>query len=144
MSLPINSNHRTSNSRNLIRVSAIVLTMAVVLGAFWVWHQHKSSTDAGGYRTAVVDRGEIRVAISATGTLSAISTIQVGSQISGQVTAVLADFNDRVTKGEVLARIDPSTYQAQIAQGSAAVTGARATFASAQATLRNAEPDYAR
>ena len=99
---------------------------------------------AGGYRTATVDRGDIRVAISATGTLSAISTVDVGSQISGQVTAVLVDFNDHVSKGQVLARIDPSTYQAQIAQGSAAVGSARANLASAQATLRNAEADYTR
>jgi len=57
---------------------------------------------------------------------------------------VLVDFNDHVHKGDVLARIDPSTYQAQIAQGSAAVASARANLGSAQATLRNAEADYGR
>ncbi|MGH8079434.1 MAG: efflux RND transporter periplasmic adaptor subunit, partial [Lysobacter sp.] len=82
--------------------------------------------------------------ISATGALSAISTVDVGSQISGQVTDVLADFNDRVKKGQVIARIDPSTYEAQIAQGSAQVNNARAALATAQATLRNAELDYQR
>ena len=92
----------------------------------------------------MVERGDIRVAISATGTLGAISTVDVGSQISGLVTSVLVDFNDHVGKGQVLARIDPSTYQAQIAQGSAAVGSARANLASMQATLRNAEADYAR
>jgi HlyD family secretion protein len=91
-----------------------------------------------------VERGDIRVVISATGTLSAISTVDVGSQISGLVTEVLADFNDHVSEGQVLARIDPSTYEAQINQGSAAVASARANLASAQATLRNAETDYTR
>ena len=57
-----------------------------------------ATADEGAYRTATVERGDIRVAISATGTLSAISTVDVGSQISGQVTDVLVDFNDRVQR----------------------------------------------
>jgi HlyD family secretion protein len=130
--------------RNLVRTGTLLACVAVAIVAAWSWHRHAASADAGGYRTATVDRGNIRVAISATGTLSAISTVDVGSQISGQVTAVQVDFNDHVSKGEVLARIDPSTYQAQIAQGSAAVASARANLASAQATLRNAQADYTR
>ena len=118
-----------------------ILVLAV--GGWWWFHRDAGSAE-GGYRTAAVERGDVRVSISATGTLSAISTVDVGSQISGQVTDVLVDFNDRVTKGQVIARIDPSTYQAQIAQGSAQVASARANLATAQATLRNAEADYAR
>ncbi|HEX2596927.1 MAG TPA: efflux RND transporter periplasmic adaptor subunit [Luteimonas sp.] len=130
--------------RTLIRSGTLLACVAVALAAVWFWHHRAAAADAGAYRTAPVDRGDIRVAISATGTLSAISTVDVGSQISGQVTAVSVDFNDHVSKGEVLARIDPSTYQAQIAQGSAAVGSARANLASAQATLRNAEADFTR
>ncbi len=121
----------------------LVLLAAATLAALW-WWQHRAPAAGNGYRTETVDRGDIRVAISATGTLSAISTVDVGSQISGQVTSVLADFNDHVEKGQVLARIDPSTYQAQISQGSAAIASARANLASAQATLRNAQADYDR
>ncbi|MEO6137461.1 MAG: efflux RND transporter periplasmic adaptor subunit [Luteimonas sp.] len=132
-----------SQRRQWRPIAIIVLLLFAVAGAAY-WRSHKSHGAAGAYRTAVVDRGEIRVAISATGTLSAISTVQVGSQISGQVTAVLADFNDHVSKGEVLARIDPSTYQAQIAQGAAAVNSARASLTGAQATLHNAQLDYTR
>src|SRR4051812_4630578 len=127
-----------------LRVFAILAIAAIAVVGWWFWAQSRAHAEAGEYRTATVDRGDIRVAISATGTLSAISTVDVGSQISGQVTAVLVDFNDHVSKGQVLARIDPSTYQAQIAQGSAAVGSARANLASAQATLRNAEADYSR
>src|SRR5690606_14553299 len=97
-----------------------------------------------GYRTTTIERGDIRVAISATGTLSAISTVTVGSQVSGQVTEVLADFNDKVAKGQVIARIDPSTYEAQIEQGNAQVASARAQLRQAQASLANAEADYRR
>jgi len=134
----------TSSARNASRVAVALLLLLVTGGGLWFWQRHQAAAAADGYRTAMVERGDIRVAISATGTLGAISTVDVGSQISGQVTSVLVDFNDHVGKGQVLARIDPSTYQAQIAQGSAAVGSARANLASMQATLRNAEADYAR
>ena len=134
----------TRTRRSSLKVAAVLACLVVIVGAAWLWHHHAQAAGSGGYRTARVDRGDIRVAISATGTLSAISTVDVGSQISGQVTSVLADFNDHVSKGQVLARIDPSTYQAQIAQGAAQVGSARANLASAQATLRNAEADYTR
>ena len=138
MPVPVASRSRTA------RLAVVGLAVLVALAALWGWRHHAARAADAGYRTEPVQRGDIRVAISATGTLSAISTVDVGSQISGQVTDVLADFNDRVRKGQVLARIDPSTYQAQIAQGTAAARSARASLASAQAALRNAEIDYAR
>ncbi|MGO1071281.1 efflux RND transporter periplasmic adaptor subunit [Lysobacter sp. CA199] len=125
--------------------AVIAVLVLAAAGIGWHFYSKRSAEEAAGaYRTAKVERGDIRVAISATGALSAISTVDVGSQISGQVTEVLADFNDRVTKGQVIARIDPSTYEAQIAQGSAQINNARAGLATAQATLRNAELDYQR
>ncbi len=124
--------------------TTLAVIVVLVLGAWLWWSRHHASSDSAGYRTAVMDRGDIRVTISATGTLGAISTVDVGSQISGLVTEVLADFNDHVRKGDVLARIDPSTYEAQIAQGAAAVASARANLGSAQATLRNADVDFSR
>ncbi|UHQ20905.1 efflux RND transporter periplasmic adaptor subunit [Lysobacter sp. KIS68-7] len=126
------------------RTAAIVLALVVLGAAGWWWSARKAAAAEGGFRTAAVERGDIRVAISATGTLAAISTVDVGSQISGQVTDVLVDFNDQVHKGQVIARIDPSTYQAQIAQGDAQIATARANLATAQATLKNAEADYDR
>jgi HlyD family secretion protein len=123
-------------------IAAALVALAVVAG--WSWQRQREAAGESGYRTEAVQRGDIRVAISATGTLSAISTVTVGSQISGQVTDVLVDFNSHVKKGDVLARIDPSTYQAQIEQGSAQIASARAQLAQAQATLRNAQADYAR
>ncbi|MDE2406655.1 MAG: efflux RND transporter periplasmic adaptor subunit [Xanthomonadaceae bacterium] len=122
----------------------IALAIAVLAGGGYYWSKHKGGDAAGGYRTETVQRGDIRVAISATGTLSAITTVTVGSQISGQVTDVLVDFNSPVKKGDVLARIDPSTYQAQLEQGNAQIASARAQLAQAQATLRNATLDFQR
>lgn len=120
------------------------IILALLAAGAWYWKGRKADAGEGAYRTAAVERGNIRVAISATGTLSAISTVTVGSQISGQVTDVLVDYNSPVKKGDVLARIDPKTYEAQIEQGTAQIASARASLAQAQATLKNAELDYRR
>ena len=128
-------------------VPSLLLGIAVVAilgGGAWWWTARKGEAADSAYRTATIERGDIRVAISATGTLSAISTVTVGSQISGQVTDVLVDYNSEVKKGEVLARIDPSTYEAQIEQGNAQIANAQASLRQAQATLANAELDYTR
>ena len=136
---------RPPRSRKLVSRIAIAAVVLALLGAgYWYWSSRNSEAAEGAYRTTPVERGDIRVAISATGTLSAISTVTVGSQISGQVTDVLVDFNSKVKKGDVLARIDPSTYEAQIEQGTAQIASATATLAQSRATLRNAELDYRR
>ncbi len=122
-------------------VAAVVLFAGI---AAWAWSQRGEDSGESRWRTTPVERGDIRVAISATGTLSAISTVVIGSQVSGQVTEVLVDFNDPVEQGQVIARIDPSTYEAQIAQGNAQVAAAEAALRQAQASLRNAELDYRR
>ncbi len=125
-------------------LAAVALVVVVAIGA-WAWSTRGGGQEGGsGYRTAPVERGDIRVSISSTGALSAISTVVVGSEISGRVTDVLVDFNDRVRKGQVLARLDASTYEAQIAQGNAAVNSAQANAAQAEAALRNAQADYTR
>ncbi|WP_246606612.1 efflux RND transporter periplasmic adaptor subunit [Novilysobacter antarcticus] len=121
-----------------------VVVLAVAAAGVYLWQQRGVAAGEGGYRTATAERGDIRVSISATGTLGAISTVDVGSQISGLVTEVLADFNDTVSEGQVIARIDPSTFDAQIAQGNAAVQAAQASLATARAAAINAEADFRR
>ncbi len=134
--------HARSRRRPWLWPALIALAALIALGIWWT--KRDAASEAGGYRTTQVTRGDIRVAISATGTLSAISTVTVGSQVSGQVTEVMVDFNSPVKKGDVLARIDPSTYEAQIAQGSAQIASANAQLAQAEAALRNTSADYAR
>ena len=130
--------------RWLPRVLAAAAVLVVLGGGLWYWQRQKAAASEGAYRTTAVERGSIRVAISSTGTLSAISTVTVGSQISGQVTEILVDYNSEVKKGDVLARIDPKTYEAQIEQGNAQIASAQASLRQAQATLANAEVDYRR
>lgn len=141
MSSKARSNAR-SRRRPWLWPALIALAALIALGVWWT--KRDAASEAGGYRTTQIGRGDIRVAISATGTLSAISTVTVGSQVSGQVTEVMVDFNSPVKKGDVLARIDPSTYEAQIAQGSAQIASANAQLAQAEAALRNTSADYAR
>lgn len=126
------------------RLIVIAVVIVAVAALAWGWQQRRAESADGQWRTVQVERGDIRVAISATGTLSATSTVVIGSQVSGQVTDVLVDFNDRVSRGQVIARIDPSTYEAQIEQNNAQVASARASLAQSQATLANAQVDYER
>ncbi|WP_058835463.1 efflux RND transporter periplasmic adaptor subunit [Luteimonas abyssi] len=132
-----------AQGRPLKIVAALALLAGVAAGVWW-WQHQRATQDEGPWRTVAVERGSIRVAISATGTLSATSTVIVGSQISGQVTDVLVDFNDTVEAGQLIARIDPSTYQAQIDQGNAQIASARASLAQAEASLINAEATFRR
>src|SRR5437870_5808712 len=70
------------------------------------------SMDAPAYRTAAVERGDIVATVQAAGTLNALVMVDVGSQISGQIKELYADFNSRVTQGQVIARVEPEIYEA--------------------------------
>ncbi len=97
-----------------------------------------------GYRTAKVDRGSVSVSISATGTLRALSTVDVGSQVSGQILSVAVDFNDRVVRGQEIARIDPANFQTRLTQTDADLASARAGLVEAQSALRLAQAELKR
>jgi len=77
------------------------------------------------YRTEKVDRGTVTMTVTATGTLSAVTTVQVGSQVSGVIARLYADFNSQVKKGQLLAELDPTPFQAQVEQRQADVTQAQ-------------------
>jgi len=90
------------------------------------------------FRTATVSHGDINVTISATGNPNAVVTVQVGSQVSGIILALYADFNTKVTKGQLIARIDPAPFQAKVDQAQANVDSARAAVANAEAGVQKA------
>jgi HlyD family secretion protein len=90
------------------------------------------------YRTAAVQHGDINVTISATGNPNAVVTVTVGSQVSGIILALFADFNTKVTKGELVARLDPAPFQAKVDQATANVESARAAVANTQAVVQQA------
>lgn len=88
------------------------------------------------YRTAAVDRGDVTQTVTATGALSAVTTVQVGSQVSGIIAKLYADFNSRVKKGDLLAELDPTPFQEKIAQTKAALDKANVDMRNAQISLR--------
>jgi HlyD family secretion protein len=86
------------------------------------------------YQTAKIDRGDVTMTVTATGTLSAVTTVQVGSQVSGVIAQLYADFNSHVKKGQLLAELDPTPFQAQVEQRQADVTKSRVEVANAKIT----------
>jgi HlyD family secretion protein len=93
------------------------------------------------WRVATVDRGRIVNAISSTGKLRPVTMVQVGSQVSGQISRLLADFNTAVTAGQVIARIDPASFEAKVAEARADLAVAQANVAVQRATLVAMEAD---
>jgi HlyD family secretion protein len=91
-----------------------------------------------------VERGRIVAKVTATGTLSAIVTVQVGSQVSGRIQALYADYNSRVKKGQLIAKIDPQLFQAAQAQARANLAAAEGNLARARAQALDAERQYGR
>ncbi len=93
----------------------------------WWWYEHYHSVlEAPRYQTGVVSRGEVTRAITASGQLNPLVQVQVGSQISGNIKKLLVDFNSTVTEGQVVAQLDPATYEANFLQAQGNLANARA------------------
>jgi HlyD family secretion protein len=107
---------------------------SVVLAGFYFWGDDSGTAQ---YLTARVDRGNLRNTVTATGTLQAVTTVQVGSQASGTISALYADFNSVVKKGQVVAQLDPSVAKAQVDQARANLQQARASLAQSRAAVTN-------
>jgi HlyD family secretion protein len=112
-----------------------LLVIAVVAIGWWWFGQDKATEPQ--YRTVAVDRGDIHAEVSANGTLNPVVLVNVGTQVSGTVQRIHADFNQQVKAGQVLAELDPALFEAALAQS-------RASLANAQAQLDLAEADAAR
>jgi HlyD family secretion protein len=113
--------HMTRKTR--FAVGAIV----VAAGALGLWiYRNAEAHEAPAYRFATVTRGNLESTVSATGALSAVTTVQVGTQVSGQLSQILVDFNSHVKKGQLLARIDPTLAQQTVLDAQAGVIRAQA------------------
>ncbi|HUF51296.1 MAG TPA: efflux RND transporter periplasmic adaptor subunit [Longimicrobiales bacterium] len=100
----------------------------------------RDRTEPLTYRFVEVTRGSVESSVSATGKLSAVRTIQVGTQVSGQISAIFVDFNDRVTRGQVIARLDPTVLQQQVRQADVDMERVRADVAQKKYELDQATP----
>jgi HlyD family secretion protein len=95
--------------------------------------------DAGGYRTEAVSRGPVSEIVNATGDVSAIVTVNVGSQVSGIIEKLYVDFNSKVKKSQLLATLDPRLFQAQLAKAEAGLASAKASVERAQAAFNDSD-----
>ena len=119
-----------------------MVLLALAGGGAW-WYFGRQS-DAPTYRTAKVERGPITATVSSTGTLNPVTSVQVGSQISGQIKELFVDFNSPVKQGQLIARIDPETFQYRVRQAEADLESARSSVSRAQVSQIIAERDLKR
>src|SRR5438067_197818 len=115
--------------------AAIVLLIVAAIGAGVGAYYIRRSGPELGVTMAPVTRGEVVDAVAATGTLQAVTTVQVGSQISGNISWLGADFNSIVKKGQVIARLDPALFEASLEQSKANLMQTRANLNKAQSDL---------
>ncbi len=111
-----------------------VLVLALVGAGGWWWTQ-RSNADAVQYRTGKIERGALQSAVSATGAVSPVTQVTVGTQVSGQIKEILADFNAEVKAGQLIAVIDPETFEYRVRSAQADVEAAQALVMTAQANL---------
>lgn len=122
-----------------ILIAAIVLPL-ILAGAWYIGRG--DSGRASPYRFVDVQRGDLQATVSATGSLNAVTTVQVGTQVSGQVAEILVDFNDRVRKGQLIARIDPTLARQTVRDAEATVERSRAEAEQARRELERAKQLY--
>jgi len=116
----------------------LILAVVVVVGGLFLALGLNRDTQAQHF-TAKVERGDIHDVVEATGTINSVITVQVGSQVSGSITKLNADFNSRVHKGEVVALIDPALFKGALLQASADLKNSEANLAAARANLEKAK-----
>ena len=122
------------------RIGWLLVWLALAGGAYGYYRYRVAHRPpAFRFETAQVDRGNIVARVTATGTLSALVTVQVGSQVSGRIQKIDADFNDRVKKGELIAKIDPRLFEAALEQARANDLSAQANLTKAEAQAEDAE-----
>jgi HlyD family secretion protein len=117
------------------RKGLIVISLAIV-ALILVFAVRRQKASAGEFFTAPVDAGPIRNVVNATGVVQTVVTVQVGSQVSGQVLELYADYNSIVKHGQLLAKLDPRNFQAQLENAEASVAGAEAHVQSADADTK--------
>src|SRR5207245_2614182 len=122
-------------------ILGVFLVLAATASGAWFYAQSRGSTPR--FRAAKVERGPLTATVSATGTLNAVVTVQVGSQVSGQIKELFADFNSQVKRNQLVARIDPEKFQAAVSQAKAQVDAAKATVLNQRALVEKTRADLA-
>jgi len=119
----------------------LAASLVVLFAVAAVFYFQESGQPA--YVTAALDRGPIEATVTATGNTNAVTTVQVGSQVSGNIIALYADFNTKVKKGQLVARIDPAIFQARVDQAKANLDSVKSAVVTARATVVKSDSDIA-
>ena len=129
--------------RTLLLLAALFL---IAVGIGYAWQPWKKSESGPQYRFVKLERGPLSAAVTASGSLSALITVQVGSQVSGLIKEIKADFNSEVRKDQIIARLDPETFESRVTQAAADLKAAESAAEVARGTLtvRQAEVGKAR
>jgi HlyD family secretion protein len=127
-----------------MRGSRVVWAGLVVVALAGGWALLRGRTEATAYLTGAVDRGDVVEVVGATGTLEAVTTVQLGSQVSGTIESLHADFNSTVRRGQVVARLDPSIFEARLGQARANLQSAKANVDRSRASVEDTRQKYAR
>jgi HlyD family secretion protein len=127
-----------------LKLLAVLAVIAAAGAGAWAWWQQRADDGEVKYRLAKVERGPMAAVVVASGTLNAVTTVQVGSQISGQVREIHADFNTPVKKGQVIARIDPATFELRVNQTRADLDAAEGAVAVARSGLAAQQAELGR
>ena len=129
----------------MLRSRQIIIVLGLLaLAAGGAWWYFTRQPDAPTYRTAKIERGPITATIASTGTLNPVTSVQVGTQVSGQIQQLFVDFNSPVKKGELIARIDPETFQYRVRQAEADLESSRSSVGRAQVAQVIADRDLKR
>src|SRR6185369_3982395 len=129
--------HSPPCERSMKKIVLIVVPVLLIAGiVFFVYANRKPEIS---YKTAKIERGTIASTVSATGNLSAVTTVQVGTQVSGTIQKLYVDYNSRVKKGQPIAEIDPSLFNASVEQSRGNYLNAEANLQRAKVTLADAE-----
>jgi len=126
-------------NKKKIAIAALII-IAIFTGITFA----KTQKTAGTYVTKPIEKRTITEVVEASGTINPVNTVSVGSTVSGLISAIYADFNSTVKKGQLLAEIDPRTFQASVDQNLASINNARATLAQAEAALEMSTKTYNR
>ncbi|MCK4337939.1 MAG: efflux RND transporter periplasmic adaptor subunit, partial [Candidatus Aminicenantes bacterium] len=127
------------------KILIMIFIVIVVVGAVLAMTVFKNgNTNEVAYKMEAVDIGNIQAVVDTTGTLNPVTTVDVGSQVSGKIQDLFADFNSQVRKGQIIAKIDPELFETRVSQSEANYQSSKASLDKSKLTLENNKRKYER
>jgi HlyD family secretion protein len=115
-------------TQKLLRPVVVIIVLALAMAGYFLWQRNGEGPASQRYKTQAVDRGDVVQSVTANGTLNPVSLVNVGTQVSGTIKVLQADYNHKVQPGQVLAELDPALFQAAVKQSEANVANAQAAL----------------